>query len=289
MILSIEAEEGEGKTTMAYTAPGPVVGFQFDMGAERALYGGKFKDLYEGYDILMVPYDPEETEALWSGHDITIYELPAPVQMNTTLVNGSKELWRHFIRMFLKAYDDPHVSSLVFDTMTIARRVCCDARLQVLQEAVLLPSGGVKPGEVLRQQLTQLEYGRPNDAVRGLYLRRPLTKDNKAKNIIAVHHLTDEYSRVLGAGGKVTVDATGKRILEGLNNTYRFVDVAVRLSKKDMGIQMVLKKMGYTLSMPEMTIENPTWNKLVSRISQELEGRIPFDYREPKNGGNGDA
>ena len=47
-ILSVTGEAKSGKTTFAYTAPRKIVGFSFDIGAERALYGIKydyFKDL----------------------------------------------------------------------------------------------------------------------------------------------------------------------------------------------------------------------------------------------------
>ena len=43
MLLSIEGDEACGKTTLAYSAPLPIVGFAYDMGIERAIKGGKYE------------------------------------------------------------------------------------------------------------------------------------------------------------------------------------------------------------------------------------------------------
>ena len=40
-MLSIEGDEATGKTTLAYSAPLPIVGFAYDMGIERAIKENK--------------------------------------------------------------------------------------------------------------------------------------------------------------------------------------------------------------------------------------------------------
>jgi len=57
MLLSIEGEEACGKTTLAYSAPLPIVGFGFDMGIERAIKGGKYEELFAGLTINIIPYE----------------------------------------------------------------------------------------------------------------------------------------------------------------------------------------------------------------------------------------
>ncbi|KKK87943.1 hypothetical protein LCGC14_2748140, partial [marine sediment metagenome] len=47
MLLSIEGDEATGKTTLAYSAPLPIVGFAYDMGIERAIKGGKYEELFK--------------------------------------------------------------------------------------------------------------------------------------------------------------------------------------------------------------------------------------------------
>ncbi|KKL24352.1 hypothetical protein LCGC14_2416150, partial [marine sediment metagenome] len=63
MLLSIEGDEATGKTTLAYSAPLPIVGFAYDMGIERAIKGGKYEELFKGLDIEIVPYTPIEDYA----------------------------------------------------------------------------------------------------------------------------------------------------------------------------------------------------------------------------------
>ncbi|KKL26304.1 hypothetical protein LCGC14_2396680, partial [marine sediment metagenome] len=51
MLLSIEGDEACGKTTLAYSAPLPIVGFAYDMGIERAIKGGKYEELFKDLSI----------------------------------------------------------------------------------------------------------------------------------------------------------------------------------------------------------------------------------------------
>ena len=276
MILSIEGEEKGGKTTFAYTAPPPIVGFQFDMGIERALYGGKFDELYKDSDILVVPYTPEKPEAQWTGHDITVYEMPAPIQLNPRLITGSKELWNYFLALITKVFNDSQVRSIVIDTMTLARKIRCDTHLQTMQEDALTPSGAIKQGSVLRRQLSQIEYGVPNDSIRRIFMAASSTK----KNLVAVHHLTDEYGELVGGDGRVTRGPTGNRVLSGLSDTYSYVDVAVRLLKRDKKISMLTKVVGYNLNLEGREVANPEWDTVVKMVAQANNGRTDIDWRK---------
>ncbi len=275
MILSIEGEEKGGKTTCAYTAPMPLVGFQFDMGLDRALYGGMFDKLYKDIDIHVVPYTPGKAQPQWSGHDITVYEMPAPVQLNPRKVEGSKELWDYFLALLNPVFGDPDVKSIVIDTMTAARRMRCETHLQTMQEDALTSSGQIKQGSSYRRQLSQIEYGVPNESIRRIYSAAAATK----KNLVAVHHLTDEYKEHVSGDGRVTTAATGNRILSGLNDTYSLIDVAIRLLKKNKSIFMLTKVVGYNIGLEGMTLENPEWDTVVKLITKANNGRLSIDRR----------
>src|SRR3990167_5535140 len=152
MILSLEGEEKVGKTTLAYTAPLKIVGFQFDMGAERALLGAMYDQHFANIKVVFVPYQSAKPPYanLWKDADIIVFEMPQPIQIDSTKVMGVKELWDYFLIVLGEAIRDPMVRTIVMDTMTLARRAKADAYLQALQE---------NQPDKNRVQLLQIEYG----------------------------------------------------------------------------------------------------------------------------------
>jgi len=254
VLVSIQAEEKSGKSTMALTAPKPLVMFSFDMSNDRAI-NGSMRDQFKDFDVHTVEYDREsEPSNEWEGHDITIYELPQPIQLSGTSVVGVVELWKHFIFPFANALQDDYVKTLVIDTSTIARRVRGDASLQEVQ---------IK-GDRIR--LTQLEWGVANDSLRNAYT---LTKGLK-KNLIAVHHLTDEYGTYTNARGQSESLKTGNRILEGLGDTPKYMDIAVQMEKgrdddNQVDIRAKILVCGFDLSLEGLSVK-PTWNALVDAV-----------------------
>ena len=279
MLLSIEGDEAVGKTTLAYSAPLPIVGFQFDMGADRAIYGGRFNELFQGLDIAMVPYEPQaEVEPVWQTHDITVFEVPPPIQLGSVRVKGYNRLWTYFVVRCAEALSDPAVKTVVIDTMTVARRVKADAYLESLQDASFDAKGEPILAKPLRERLIQIEYGNPNDAIRDIYS----TAAGLKKNLGVVHHLTDERAE-LNVKGEIKQVLTGKRILEGLNHTYRFVDVAMRLTKVS-GPTIVgeFLKCGYDLAQEGTSMNNPTWDAIVNLIWMSSGERIKLDRRNSR-------
>lgn len=272
MLLSIEGDEATGKTTLAYSAPLPIVGFAFDMGIERALYGGRFVELFEHLNIKVVPYEKKDTPPTLDhqGEDILIFELPPPIQLDSVRVQGFKALWSYFIQLVAGAFTEPAICSIAVDTMTIARRVKAHAHLEALQD---IPP---QPGKTMRERLQQIEYGIVNDAIRDIYT----TAAGVKKNFVATHHLTDERTDMVDKEGKVVQGAlTGNRILEGLNHTYRFVDVAIRMEKKDKVLTGIISKLGYSLAQEGTPLIGPTWNSIVSLIEMGTGERIKLDRR----------
>jgi len=269
MLLSIEGEEATGKTTLAYTAPTPSVGFQFDLGSDRAIYGAKYGELFEGKKIVTVPYGKEAVPQ-WNGNDITIYELPTPIQLEGVRVQGALELWLYFVQLANKSLVDPGVASIIIDTMTIARKLRADAYLQTLQDKAFTPDGKRRQNIEVREQLIQIEWGKPNGSIRDLYI----AGGGARKNLAAVHHLTDERMDKMVESRMERGVLTGNRILDGLSDTYRFVDVAVRTTTKGQMVSCTVLKCGYALSIKGTSLENPTWESLTNTINMATGGRL---------------
>lgn len=271
MLISLEGEEACGKTTFAYTAPLKVVGFSFDLGAERALFGAK-AELFNGCKIKIVPYDKdaqaEHHTGIWKDYDIVVFELPRPIQLNSVRVRGAQALWDYFLELFVDALQDESVRSAVLDTATLARRVRVDAHLETLQS-------NTQKGKPMRERLLQIEYGMPNDAIRDLYNFSQGVK----KNLIAVHHLTDEYADRINKNGEKEQVITGRRILEGLKGTHRIVDVALLMEKKGREIVGTPLKVGYNLALEGLPLRNPTWDKVANSITMSLGNRIEIERR----------
>lgn len=285
MLLSIEGDEATGKTTLAYSGPLPIVGFAYDMGIERAIKGGKYEELFAGLDINIVPYDKEvayldDTVVPWKDKDITIFELPSPIQLDSMRLMGNTDLWLYSINLMAAAFSDPKVATIVVDTMTVARRTKASSHLESLQQAAFGPDGKPLPdgqGGFLkpREQLIQIEYGKINDAIRDIYT----TGAGVKKNLIATHHLTDKYVQQPGEGGRIESVPTGERILEGLANTHRFMDVALLTTKVDKQINGTLLKCGYNLAQEGTVLANPTWDSIANLISMGTGDRIEIGRR----------
>lgn len=263
MLLSIQGAESTGKTTLAYSAPLPIMGFSFDLGSERALYGSKYDELFKGLDIQIISYQSEEPAR---GADITIYEMPQPIQLNQEALTGFMEQWAYFIKLFSTAATNPAIKTIVIDTMTLARRIKADAYLQELQE-------GAKGRP--RKQLLQIEYGHANDAIRNLYTLLGGIK----KNLVAIHHETDERKDMVDKDGAVVSMITGNKILEGLTQTHRYVDIALLTEKEKGNIKSTFLKCGYSLGLEGTPIQNPTWDKIVDMVDMALDGRIKLERR----------
>jgi hypothetical protein len=268
MLISVEGNEATGKTTFAYTAPLPIVGFSFDMGADRAIYGAQFPKWFKDKKVEIVNWDkgtkPKPHD--WSKNDITIFELPQPIQMDPERLVGLNDLWGYFVFHCSRALDDTTVNTVVVDTMTLARRIKADAYLEELQ----MNSKG-QP----RKQLIQIEWGHPNDSIRNLFT----AAQNLRKNFIAVHHLTDERKDMVGSDGKINQGVpTGKRIVEG-HSPYRYVDMSLRFEVKDGEVEATISKSGYNLSLSGTKITDPNWDGLMNMVEMSIGDRIKFDRR----------
>ena len=274
MLLSLEGETATAKTTFALTAPLPIVCFSFDIGTNFAIQGLKYKEYFEGLSIWTEKYDrirPENNridtpthESIWQTHDITIYELPSPIQLDDTRVTGYIALWNYFIQLFGLAASSSVVNSIVLDTATIARSVKANAYLEELNQ-------GTKP----RKQLLQIEYGHPNSAIENIYS----VMGTIGKTFISTHHMRDQYVPQMVNGTMETVP-NGKLELDGWNKTHRFVDVALETTKVGGVFKAKFVKCRMNPKLEgAFVIGEPNWDNLVEQISGSLEGRLVFPKR----------
>lgn len=295
MILSVEAEIKVGKSTLAYTAPLPIVSFDFDMGAERGLYGTKY-ELFLDADIQIEEYGSlgQAVKLVQSipPNGILVFHLPEPLQTNPEQLSGGMDLWYYFVTLAAEAQKSTQVQSIVVDTMSAARRIAADAHLEKLQlernrqiDIAKTKSDQDRVPEP-RTNLLQIEWGKPNDWTRDIYN----TTKGARKNLVATHHLTDGYEDGTDGTGRVVRRATGKRVLEGLNRTYQFTDMSIRmkreqvqslldLSRRELAVTADILFCGYNLSLEGTQLINPTWDLLANRVSDSLGGRINLPVR----------
>lgn len=299
MIVEVEGETGVGKSAFVYSAPLPLVGCAFDAGVNRALFGTVWKR-WENIDIQVVKYPPaledmSAVEKFWNrngGRAITVYLLPQPIQISTRL-QGCRELWNKFTFIATKATQSMSIASIVVDTGTIARRVAADAYLETLQNDSKT-SG--------RQQLLEVEWGRPGDMIRSVYTAMQNQAEafdtlGKQKHLVVTHHLTPVRQNIMDSKGEMhsvvvnNANGTPKLQMEGLGNTYRFVDVAMRMGielvdnpmqagSKIVTVQGVFTKCGYDLSLQGKSIVSPTWDSLANLLNRNLHPRARIELRD---------
>lgn len=276
MLLSIEGPEKSGKSTFAYTAPLPIVGFQFDLGHDRAINGTQFEKYFEGLKIETHKYDRIKNKGkaispeLWSGNDITIFELPQPLQFDSSLVSGYITLWEYFISLLGMVASDGNVNTIVLDTATVARGVKTNAYIEELNQKAKANNTAT------RKQLLQIEYGHVNSAFENIYtIMKSLNK-----TFITVHHTRDERKDQMIRGELVSVP-TGGIELDGWNKTYRFVDTAIRNSviKGTGAVSSEIIVCGDNLSLVGGKFKDMDWNMLTDLISGSLGGRKEYAKR----------
>ena len=253
MILSVEGDESTGKSTMAYTSPLPIVGLSTDMGHERAIYGSQFTKWFKGLDIEFVRWPksggPELPGKLSGGRDILIYELPTPMQTDPVKQVGYLRQWSYMLEVFMDQVQDPE-GTLVIDTMSLLNRNKRNAYLEDRQK--------VRPD---KQTLDQLEYGKPNEAIRDLYQAAQAFR----KNLVVTHHLREHYKPVL-VGSQMETKWDGTYDTDGVPDTAKQVDVSMRMMKEGGGLKGMFRKCGYNLGLEGTELSNPSWNMLVGCI-----------------------
>ena len=278
--LSLEGVRGSTKSSTAYTGPYPSVGFAFDIGWEGAIWGAKFNQYFKNLDIQVMDYEPgrKASKDDWVGHDITIYNLPPPINTSDSLVKGKRELWAYFNERIGLALVDDYVRSCIVDTMTAGREIRTDAHLQYLQS---LPRQGPP-----RTNLIEIEYKVPNEAVSDIWVNFAAMR----KNLICTHHLRDQYGDFMESDDKGVVHkvrhTTGELELAGWGKTYDKVDAALRMEtyKEQVkpGQPVVVHNKGtfakcrYVPALEGTVLEDITWDSLMTMQELMLGNSVHF-------------
>lgn len=273
MIVSVEGGEATGKSTLLHTAPLPIVSISLDMGFDRAVYGALYDRFFKGLDIVKHRYiagvQPDKT--WYEGHDVTCFEIPAPLQFNPNAMLGYMDAWDYFMSVFVAAVQDPNVSTIGIDTMTLLTKYKRDAYLEELQ----------KRGGAPRKQLQQIEYGHPDGQIRSIFTFAQAL----GKNLVVTHHLRDVYGQIM-KDGKLDNGPTGALEHDGVRDIMRLVDVQLRNTLVDGRPFSTLIKCGPNLAMQGNGLANMTWDMLVDMVSMGWHGE-PFQRRQEQTQGAG--
>uniref|UniRef100_A0A6M3LHJ6 Putative ATPase domain containing protein n=1 Tax=viral metagenome TaxID=1070528 RepID=A0A6M3LHJ6_9ZZZZ len=167
LLLSLDGDEGTGKTTFALTAPGPLVYMDFNGGGD-----GIIQTVQDEKEILL-PGDGEPyiLPDLLGDTPEAVRDAAAPVK-------------RRFVQDFIAACDDPNIRSVVVDTGTEANQVFRLSSMGKIGKAE-----GDTGAKIAQQEIVNSEW---------LTLLRHATHRTTA-NVILIHHLKEKWS-----GGKPT-------------------------------------------------------------------------------------
>ena len=260
MIIGVWGDDKTCKTTLALSAPKPLLSMEFDLGGFDRAKGRFLQDVSSGL--------------------ITNKSYVMPVQFGSIdeinkslrpskIVVGMKELFYKFLMDYLTALKDPKISTIVIDTGTILWNITSQSYLQEKQEAQLDPAGNLRPGErSLRSSLSELEYREPNDRMRGIVYNAK----NYNKHLIIVHHSADEYANQMNGKGEMVKMATGKKERSGWKRLGDAADLIVHTYTKQVvqADQRTVKRipfcqidLGTPLDIVGYEMQEPSYDKLM--------------------------
>jgi len=223
---------GSTKSSIACTFPKPLVFYDFDRGLHRAR-GVKLTVTDNGSQ-------PSTVASYFGVSGLVIPKYPdSPVRSMTTRfakLDGWTKAWSNFVKSFVDDCENSDIKTIVWDTATVEWKLCTDGFLEELQQK----------GE--RKQLLQIEYGEPNSRQNTMLQAAAIYR----KNLVLVHHETDEYAPIT-MGGRAVTDAegnpksapTGRKLPDGFRYTT---------GKCDWIIHTVIKQQE-GLAVPVSTIE----------------------------------
>jgi len=270
MILGLYGEDKTCKSTLSLSAPKPMVYMQFDIGgfqrACRNLPHLPIKDWYNQGLIKVEDYVmPFQIGSL---DPVTSIIRPSKILV------GVEELFYVFATNFLKHLYDGTVT-IVVDTSTLLYEVTCLGYLQEKQELQmpLQANGKGRDDKPLRTQLQQQEYREPYIRMRGFTYQAKAAK----KNLILVHHATDEYGLMRQGDGTMGQGKTGKRVLHGwgqlgdsadiIGKTYVRMETIPNTNPPQRKITPCFKiELAEVKELEGVEIQEPTYDKLAGMI-----------------------
>jgi hypothetical protein len=268
IIFSLFGEDKSAKSTLALSFPRPLVYLELDIGgfqrACRNLPHLPIKDWFDKGEIKVEPY-------------VIPFQIGQLDAINSTvrsskIVVGMKELFYKLAGSFIQHTQD-NTATIVVDG-TLLYELTCQGFLQEKQEQQIDSKGNVLPGEKLRVSLLPLEYREPYTRMRGFIYNAKAS----GKNVVLMHHATDEYAPMPQRDGSVVEGRTGKRVRHGWQQLGDSADVMVHCwwkdAKKDAkgtvlepGKPFCRVELAEVKELEGMTFEEPTWDKIAKVIS----------------------
>lgn len=170
-----------GKSSVALTAPKPMVNFDFDQSFDRA--AARLFEKEPGLKVQRVWPGETITARHLEEADLIVRQYDMPLKIPGQPNEGFLAIWEgQFLPEILTAIAHPRIKSIVVDTGTIMWLMDHQAHLERVQRSN-------DPNVKARQNLIQIEYARPNTEARAIYTGAR----NRRKNIISVHHLGAKY------------------------------------------------------------------------------------------------
>lgn len=268
MIFSLFGEDKSAKSTLALSFPRPLVYQELDIGgfhrACRNLPHLPIKDWYDQGLITVEPY-------------VIPFQIGQLDAVNSTIraskiVVGMKELFYKLAANFIRHMSDD-TATIVLDG-TLLYELTCEGYKQEKQELQLDAKGNILPGERLRVSLTPLEYREPYTRMRGFIYNAKAA----GKNMVLMHHATDEYAPMPQRDGSIAESRTGKRVRHGWQQLGDSTDVMVKCwwkpGKKDKQGRMLEPGKPYcqvelaeVKELESMIFVEPTYDKIAQFIN----------------------
>jgi hypothetical protein len=174
------------KTSLACSAPGPIVHFDLDQGFDRATGQLRHKNFHIAPPGQLSMFMVQNGHTLDANSIITIpYQMP--IQFPGQAVIGYVDLLNLVIADVGCAYPDAIIRSIIVDTGTVMYDLVTKAALERIQATSKTP----------RQRLQRMEYSRPNAELRAIYGAQKTYR----KNLIITHHIGGVYQDVLTERG----------------------------------------------------------------------------------------
>jgi hypothetical protein len=256
--LGISGPTGSIKSSIALSFPDPVVlDFDLRLHGVRQELKDKIVRHHEFQAPIHIPLSGETR-----GNQVNI------------IMQGWREMYDMFVQTLLQELAAKDCGTIVIDTGTQMRETVNNGYLQELQEAT-------KPGQDIRHQLQQIEYGAPNKRIQSIY--QAVKSANKF--LVVTHYEEDEYvtKEIFDPrSGQMIRESvqTGRKVLKGWNNTANQMDLMLETSLEmvedkneaghvvghHVGAFGTITKAGLALEMLQVKMMNPSYDSIVGYL-----------------------
>ena len=209
-VIAVFGPRNSYKSSFALSMPGRKLVFDLEYGAKRA--ARTYPQTENDFEIWQPPkQDKEEI-------------LKAFMAKSSGTLQGRKEKYRHVVRRFVDACDEPEWEWFVFDTAKELWEMNCQGFLQEIQEEIETNNtnaDGKKERKEQRKSLLQIEYRTPNEQMRQFFH----TVNAYGKNLLLINHSRPVYKRMQNPSTKqMEMAPSDDYEIDGFNQTKNLAD-----------------------------------------------------------------